>query len=141
MRNRSMSNQDIFPLSAEKRAEGYGTFPYVIVRIQGAVYMQFPIHFYTESNPQKPGLRVRVDSLMDEKQNFDDLFNVVRQFHQQINPIEAKAFKMCLVLSPDVCHFFEDNAFKFSDEIPEGGSLIDANYKMLAFNSPHYIID
>ena len=93
------------------------------------------------SNPQKPGLRVRVDSLNDEKQNFNDLFNVVRQFHQQINPIEAKAFKMCLVLSPHVCHFFEDNAFKFSDEIPEGGILIDSNYKEIASNSPHYIID
>lgn len=136
-----MSNQDIFPLSTEKRAQGYGTFPYVIVRIQGAVYMQFPIHFYVDSIPDKPGLRVRVDSLMDEKQNFNDLFNVVRQFHQQINPIENKAFKMCLVLSPNVCHFFEDNTFKFSDEIPEGGSLIDANYKMLAMNSSHYIID
>ena len=141
MRNQSMSNQDVFPLSAEKRAEGYGTFPYVIVRIQGAVYMQFPIHFYTESNPQKPGLRVRVDSLNDEKQNFNDLFNVVRQFDQQINTIDAKALKMCLVLSPHVCHFFEDNAFKFSDEIPEGGILIDSNYKEIAFNSPHYIID
>ncbi len=28
-----MSKQDIFHLSAEKRAQGYGTFPYVIVRI------------------------------------------------------------------------------------------------------------
>ena len=141
MRNQSMSNQDVFPLSAEKRAQGYGNFPYVIVRIQGAVYMQFPIHFYTDTNPNKPGLRVRVDSLMDEKQNFNGLFNVVRQFHQQINPVEAKTFKMCLVLSPNVCHFFEDNTFNFSDEIPEGGSLIDANYKMLAMNSLHYIID
>jgi hypothetical protein len=141
MRNQSMSNQDVFPLSAEKRAEGYGNFPYVIVRIQGAVYMQFPIHFYTDTNPNKPGLRVRVDSLMDEKQNFNGLFNVVRQFHQQINPVEDKAFKMCLVISPNVCHFFEDNTFNFSDEIPEGGSLIDANYKMLAMNSLHYIID
>ena len=140
MRNQSMSNQDVFPLSAEKRAQGYGNFPYVIVRIQGAVYMQFPIHFYTDTNPNKPGLRVRVDSLIDEKQNFNGLFNVVRQFHQQINPIENKAFKMCLVLSPNVCHFFEDNTFNFSDEIPEGGSLIDANYKMLAMNSSHYII-
>jgi hypothetical protein len=141
MRNQSMRNQDIFPLSAEKRAQGYGNFPYVIVRIQGAVYMQFPIHFYTDTNPNKPGLRVRVDSLMDEKQNFNGLFNVVRQFYQQINPVEAKAFKMCLVISPNVCHFFEDNTFNFSDEIPEGGSLIDANYKMLAMNSLHYIID
>ncbi len=136
-----MSNLDVFPLSAEKRAQCYGTFPYVIVRLQGAVYMQFPIHFYLDSIPDKPGLRVRVDSLLDEKKNFNDLFNVVRQFDQQINPIEAKALKMCLVLSPYVAHFFEDNAFKFSDEIPDGGCLMDANYKVLAMNSAHYRFD
>ena len=49
-----MSKLDVFPLSAEKRAQGYGTFPYVIVRIYGAVYMQFPIHFYLDSILDKP---------------------------------------------------------------------------------------
>ncbi|MFM1810374.1 MAG: hypothetical protein RLZZ382_1599 [Bacteroidota bacterium] len=136
-----MSSQDVLPLSAEKRAQGYGVFPYVILRLHGGVYMQFPIHFYEEKNPEKPGLRVRVDSLTNEKQNFSSLFNVVRQFHQQINPVEAKALKMCLVLAPFVAYFFEDNAFTFSDEIPEGGSLIDANYKVLALNSVHFVTD
>ena len=136
-----MSSHDVLPLSAEKCALGYGTFPYVILRVTGVVYMQFPIHFYEGKNPEKPGLRVRVDSLANEKQNFSSLFNVVRQFHQQINPVEAKALKMCLVLAPYVAYFFEDNAFTFSDEIPEGGSLIDSNYKVLALNSVHFITD
>ena len=136
-----MSAHDHLPLSAEQRAQGYGTFPYVILRITGGVYMQFPIHFYEEKNPEKPGLRVRVDSILNEKQNFSSLFNVVRQFHQQINPPDANALKMCLVLAPFVAYFFEDNAFTFSDEIPEGGSLIDSNYKVLALNSPHFVID
>lgn len=136
-----MSSYDVFPLSAKQRARGYGTFPYVILRITGGVYMQFPIHFYEEKNPEKPGLRVRVDSLTNEKQNFSSLFNVVRQFHQQINRQDVKALKMCLVLAPYVAYFFEDNAFAFSDEIPEGGSLIDSNYKVLALNSPHFVID
>ena len=136
-----MSNLEVFPLSAEKRAQGYGTFPYVIVRVQSAVYMQFPIHFYLDSIPDKPGLRVRVDSLSDEKQNLNSLFDVVRKFHQQINPVGATPWKMCLVLSPYVSHFYEDNLFNFSEEIPEGGSLIDSNYNVLALNSSHYIID
>jgi hypothetical protein len=136
-----MSNLEVFPLSAEKRAQGYGTFPYVIVRVQSAVYMQFPIHFYLDSIPDKPGLRVRVDSLSDEKQNLNSLFDVVRKFHQQINPVGVKPWKMCLVLSPSISHFFEDNIFSFSEEIPDGGSLIDSNYKVLALNSLHYIID
>ena len=136
-----MSSHDVLPLSAEKCALGYGTFPYVILRVTGGVYMQFPIHFYEGKNPEKPGLRVRVDSLTNENQNFSSLFNVVRQFHQQINPVEAKALKMCLVLAPYVAYFFEDNAFTFSDEIPEGGSLIDSNYKVLALNSVHFITD
>jgi hypothetical protein len=136
-----MSSHDVLPLSAEKCALGYGTFPYVILRVTGGVYMQFPIHFYEGKNPEKPGLRVRVDSLANEKQNFSSLFNVVRQFHQQINPVEAKALKMCLVLAPYVAYFFKDNAFTFSDEIPEGGSLIDSNYKVLALNSVHFVTD
>jgi hypothetical protein len=136
-----MCNLDVFPLSAEKRAQGYGTFPYVIVRVQSAVYMQFPIHFYLDAIPDKPGLRVRVDSLSDEKQNLNSLFDVVRKFHQQINPVGVKPWKMCLVLSPSISHFFEDNIFSFSEEIPDGGSLIDSNYKVLALNSLHYIID
>jgi hypothetical protein len=65
-----MSSQDVFPLSADKRAQGFGVFTYVILRLHGGVYMQFPIHFYEEKNPEKPGLRVRVDSLTNEKQNF-----------------------------------------------------------------------
>lgn len=136
-----MSNLEVFPLSAEKRAQGYGTFPYVIVRVQSAVYMQFPIHFYLDSIPDKPGLRVRVDSLSDEKQNLNSLFDVVRKFHQQINPVGVKPWKMCLVLSPSISHFFEDNIFSFSEEIPDGGSLIDSNYKVLALNSLHYVIN
>ena len=136
-----MSSHDVLPLSAEKCALGYGTFPYVILRVTGGVYMQFPIHFYEGKNPEKPGLRVRVDSLTNENQNFSSLFNMVRQFHQQINPVEAKALKMCLVLAPYVAYFFKDNAFTFSDEIPEGGSLIDSNYKVLALNSVHFITD
>jgi hypothetical protein len=94
-----------------------------------------------DSIPDKPGLRVRVDSLSDEKQNFNSLFDVVRKFHQQINPVGVKPWKMCLVLSPSISHFFEDSIFSFSEEIPDGGSLIDSNYKVLALNSLHYIID
>ncbi|MEY4142405.1 MAG: hypothetical protein RL110_1777 [Bacteroidota bacterium] len=133
-----MSSHDVLPLSDEKRAQGFGTFPYVILRVTGGVYMQFPIHFYEEKNPEKPGLRVRVDSLSNEKQNFGNLFNVVRQFHKQINPVEAKTFKLCLVLAPFVAYFFEDNAFTFSDEIPEGGSLMNSEHQIIAMNSPHF---
>lgn len=136
-----MSSQDVLPLSDETRAQGFGTFPYVILRVTGGVYMQFPIHFYEEKVPDKPGLRVRVDSITNKQQNYSSLFNVVRQFHQQINPVEAKTFKLCLVLAPFVAYFFEDNAFTFSDEIPKGGSLIDSNYKVLALNSAHFIVD
>lgn len=136
-----MSSYDVLPLSNEKRAQGFGTFPYVILRVTGGVYMQFPIHFYEEKNPEKPGLRVRVDSISNEKQNYSSLFNVVRQFHKQINPVEAKTFKLCVVLAPFVAYFFEDNAFTFSNEIPEGGSLIDSNYKVLALNSAHFVVD
>jgi hypothetical protein len=133
-----MSSHDVLPLSDEKRAQGFGTFPYVILRVTGGVYMQFPIHFYEEKNPEKPGLRVRVDSLSNEKQNFGNLFNVVRQFHKQINPVEAKTFKLCLVLAPFVAYFFEDNAFTFSEEIPTGGSLMNSDYQIIAMNSPHF---
>lgn len=136
-----MRSHDVLPLSDVKRAQGFGSFPYVILRVTGGVYMQFPIHFYQEQIPAKPGLRVRVDSIANEQQNYSSLFNVVRQFHKQINPVEAKAFKLCVVLAPFVAYFFEDNAFTFSDEIPEGGSLIDSNYKVLALNSAHFVVD
>jgi hypothetical protein len=136
-----MSLHDVLPLSEEKRAQGFGTFPYVILRVTAGVFMQFPIHFYENKNPEKPGLRVRVDSISNEKQNYSSLFNVVRQFHMQINPTEAKAMKMCLVLAPFVAYFFEHGAFTFSDEIPHGGSLIDSNFKVLALNSAHFVTD
>lgn len=136
-----MKTETALPLSSGRKAQGYGTFPYVIVRILGGTYMQFPIHFYEHKNPEKPGLRVHVDSLQNEEHNFTLLFHVVRQFHEQINSSETSELKMCLVISQNEAYFFEENEFKFSNEIPEGGSLIDAQYKVLALNSAHFILD
>ena len=136
-----MKTKDTFPLSSERKAQGFGTFPYVIVRVLGGTYMQFPIHLYEHTNPEKPGLRVRVDSLQNEEHNFTLFFHVVRQFHEQINSSETSELKICLVISQNEAYFFEENEFKFSNEIPEGGSLIDSQYKVLALNSAHFILD
>lgn len=136
-----MNNLDVLPLSAEKRAQGYGKFPYVIVRLQGGVYMQYPIHFYEDGKLEKPGLRILVDSVQNEEHNFNLLFEIVRDFHNKINPEKDHVSKICLVLSPTKAYFYEENEFNFSNEIPEGGALFDTQYKMMAMNSPHYVID
>jgi hypothetical protein len=133
-----MSSHDVLPLSDVKRAQGFGSFPYVILRVTGGVYMQFPIHFYEEQIPAKPGLRVRVDSIANEQQNYSSLFNVVRQFHHQINSDKETPHKLCLVLSPFIAYFYHEGTFEFSEEIPTGGSLMNSEYQIIAMNSPHF---
>jgi len=136
-----MSSQDVFPLSAEKRAQGYGRFPYLILRINSGVYMQFPIHFYTTEIPDLPGLRVCVADTEHEKNNFSSLFGVVQRFNAQINPVDKTIFKLCLVLTPRLAYFFEVRCFTLSEDIPFGGSLINSEYKVLALNSAHFLTD
>ena len=133
-----MTPLTVISLSAAHRAQGYGSFPYVIVRMLGGVYMQFPIHFYEEKIPAKPGLRVKVDSIANEQKNYSSLFNVVRQFHQQINPNKETTHKVCLVLSPFIAYFYHEGIFEFSEEIPTGGSLINSEYHIMSMNSPHF---
>ena len=65
-----MSNQEellVRTISIENQQAGYGRFPYVILRINSAIYMQFPIHFILENQEKETleGLRIAVDKIED----------------------------------------------------------------------------
>jgi len=49
-------------LSAEDIAQGHGQFPYVIVRMYYAFYMQMPIHFVSEKKEGLKGIKVLTDA-------------------------------------------------------------------------------
>ncbi|MFN5637132.1 MAG: hypothetical protein ACK454_07510, partial [Flavobacteriales bacterium] len=76
-----MSSLNPLILSAERSAEGYGRFPYVIVRVQPTVYLQFPIHFYHHEHPDLPGLRVRVNDSTEFDACMATLFSVMQGFY------------------------------------------------------------
>ncbi|MFN5636781.1 MAG: hypothetical protein ACK454_05695, partial [Flavobacteriales bacterium] len=126
-------------LSPERSAQGFGRFPYVIVRVQPTLYLQFPIHFYHGVNPELPGLRVRVDDSTELDACMATLFSVMQGFYAQVNGNEAVPYRMCLVLRSNLAYFWEKEGIMLSREIPEGGALMDGQYKVLSLNSSHYI--
>lgn len=134
-----MSSLNPLILSAERSAEGYGRFPYVIVRVQPTVYLQFPIHFYHHEHPDLPGLRVRVNDSTELDACMATLFSVMQGFYAQVNGNEAVPYRMCLVLRSNLAYFWEKEGIMLSREIPEGGALMDGQYKVLSLNSSHYI--
>lgn len=126
-------------LSPERSAQGFGRFPYVIVRVQPTLYLQFPIHFYHGVNPELPGLRVRVDDSSEHDACIATLYSVMQSFYAQVNADEAVPYRMCLVLGATLAYFWEKDGIVLSREIPEGGVLMDSQYQPLSENTVHYV--
>lgn len=127
---------------------GYGKFPYVILKVGHALFMQIPIHFNVDNDFLNfPGTHINDVSEIDLK-NYEN--NKLSPLHEKIinhclwmkNKIEAdsgKIIKMCLVEGPEVSYYFDGVDINFSTNIPGYGALLTQDYKVIGMNAKHYL--
>lgn len=149
-----MSNTSITPSSfgeVRKFPPGYGTFPYLIIRMQHAVYMQIPIKLDASDSgaPKKPG--IQIPNLSPEQRaayavNLDsevhDLLVLHFRMWKQKTEFYSKGRKIecCIVEAPDRAYYFKDKEEVKSSSIPRGGTLLSASSDVIGMNVPHYRI-
>ena len=119
---------------------GYGSFPYVIVRLGPARYLQLPIHRVTrEEEPLLSGIFIsekeKPDPQVRREHNLDALMQVREQHYDKV----GKNLPMCLVEGPeDAIYVDEQGNASENSSIPKGGVLISATHEIISMEGPHY---
>ena len=128
--------------------KGYGKFPYVILKVGYALFMQIPIHFNKNNDIiNYPGSHINGVSETDLN-TYED--NKLSSLHEKIiehcqwmkNKIEVdkgENVKMSLVEGPDVSYYFDKDEIKFSTNIPSGGTLLTQDNKVIGLNVKHHL--
>lgn len=119
---------------------GYGKFPYIIIRIGSARYIQIPIHRVTgKAKPDLPGICISEEGTTDpsvQKQHNLDALMQVRQQHFEKH---GKIFRMCLIEGPEEAVYVEEQGeIENHTSIPTGGVLLTGSHKILSMSGPHF---
>ena len=149
-----MSNTPITPTpfgEVSKFPPGYGTFPYLIIRMQHAVYMQIPIQLEASNPgaPSRPGIQIpniSEEQLASYAANLDSEVHELLVLHfrmwKQKTEFYNKGRKIecCIVEAPDQAYYFKDKEEVKSSSIPRGGTLLSTTSAIIGMNVPHYRI-
>ena len=129
---------------------GYGQFPYLIIRMQYAVYMQIPIQLEVTQpgTSKKPGIlipnlsaeqRAAYESNLDSEVH-DLLVEHFRMWKQKTEFYNSgQKIECCIVEAPDRAYYFKGKEEQKSSAIPSGGTLLSASSDVIAMNVPHFI--
>lgn len=130
---------------------GYGEFPYLILKVGHALYMQIPIHFLKEGEEvdvkKHPGTQVRnvkekVLKESRESQIFllqDEILATTEFVLSKIQSTKPeKNLEACLVLGQKRALYFRDGRFTPQVYIPTGGALLDQMGNIIGMNVEHY---
>lgn len=134
---------------SEKRMfrSGYGKFPYIILKAGYAMFMQIPIHFNAGGDfDTYPGTHIDEVSKAEleeyQKEKKGKLHQILLDHCQRIKTkIETdfnKECNICLVEGPETAYYFDKETITFSARIPNGGTLLTQENKILAMNTAHY---
>jgi hypothetical protein len=136
--NQLINNNPEYALSKESIAKGHGKFPYIIVRMHHAVYMQMPIHFIAEKPIGLTGIFVNspIDDILE---NSSYLMKVATEYREHLDSKKNQKHRMCLVLSPLQAYYFEENEIRFCTSIPSGGTLVNSSKNVIAMANSHFI--
>jgi hypothetical protein len=132
-------NSDIgISLSPEDIARGYGQFPYVIVRMHYAIYMQMPIHFVSDKKEGLKGIIAKSDAenFID---NFPYLIEVASEFKRSLDTKNNRNHRLCVVVGKDQAYYFEEDQIRFNASIPSGGTLVNSDKQVIAMGQSHFI--
>ena len=130
---------------------GYGTFPYLILRMQYAVYMQIPIRLEAAEPGGSPLPGIQFPNISEEQRaeyavNLDsevhDLLVLHFRMWKQKTEFYSKGRKIecCIVEAPDRAYYFKEKEEVKSSSIPRGGTLLSTTSDIIAMNVPHYRI-
>ena len=122
----------------EDIARGYGKFPYVIVRMHYAIYMQMPIHFVSERKEGLKGIIVKSDA-ENNIDNFPYLIEVAADYKRHLDTKDNRNHRLCVVVGKDQAYYFEEDEIRFSTSIPSGGTLGNSEQKIIAMAHDHFI--
>lgn len=142
-------NKPVFTVS--QFPGGYGKFPYIMMRVYHAIYMQVPIHLIPEG-VEGDYIKQRGTHLTDvpwdefklpleqriENQH-ERLVEVTKWCKHKIETDRKKFFQWCLVEGPQKCYYFEGDDVVFSDQIPWGGTLLTQENVIIAMNRKHWV--
>ena len=122
----------------EDIARGYGKFPYVIVRMHYAIYMQMPIHFVSEKKEGLKGIKVltNAENFID---NFPYLIEVASNYKRDLDAKNNLNHRLCLVVGKDQAYYFEEDEIRFNTSIPTGGVLVNSEQQIIAMAHEHFI--
>jgi hypothetical protein len=125
-------------LSPEAIALGHGQFPYVIVRMHYAIYMQMPIHFVSDKKEGLKGIIAKSDAenFID---NFPYLIEVASEFKRSLDTKNNRNHRLCVVVGKDQAYYFEEDKIRFNASIPSGGTLVNSDKQVIAMGQSHFI--
>jgi hypothetical protein len=129
---------------SENFSQGYGVFPYIIIREWHGVYRQVPITIRSIDEHQSK-MKYTVENtnsstndskeLMKDEHFIESLKNLALLAHQDYKK------RSCLVLSPGRCLYFEDGSVvEVSKSIPAGGKLLDISNETIGHGGIHHKI-
>jgi hypothetical protein len=129
---------------------GYGTFPYLIIRMHYAVYMQIPIQLEAPKPGDPPRTGIQIPNLSEEQRtgyaaNLDSevhelLVEHVRMWKQKTEFYnKGRKIECCIVEAPDRAYYFKEKEEVKSPSIPSGGTLLSASSDIIGMNVPHFL--
>jgi hypothetical protein len=127
-----------FGISRSHVDMGYGKFPYVIIRLHYAIYMQIPIHFVKEDEKGLKGILIQTES-DNPKEQQSLLLNAIWKFKKHIDAQKKNSHRLCVVLDPNQAYYFGPDGLNFSHSIPAGGTLIANQNEFVAMGHPHHV--
>jgi hypothetical protein len=136
--NQTDHNDIGITFTPEDIARGYGKFPYVIVRMHYAIYMQMPIHFVSERKEGLKGIFVKSDA-ENNIDNFPYLIEVAAEYKRHLDTKDNRNHRLCVVVGKDQAYYFEEDEIRFSTSIPSGGTLVNSEQKIIAMAHDHFI--
>ena len=134
----SDNNEISAPLSRQAIAQGYGRFPYIIVRMHYAVYMQMPIHFVAGPIPGKKGILVQTNKETREE-NYQHLIDVTSRYKNNLDNKSNRNHRLCVVVGKDQAYYFEEDKIRFNASIPFGGTLVNSDQQVIGMGHEHFI--
>lgn len=138
MMNQKDKNDIGITFTPEDIARGYGKFPYLIVRMHYAIYMQMPIHFISEKKEGLRGIFVKSDA-ENFNDNFPYLIEVAADYKRNLDIKNNRHHRLCVVVGKDQAYYFEEDEIRFSTSIPSGGTLVNSEQQIIAMAHEHFI--
>ena len=129
---------------SENFSQGYGEFPYIIIREWHGVYRQVPVTL-GDLDEHQAKLKYSIDNTIAGNTQYKKLLRN-ELFIESLKKLALQAHidynkPSCLVLSPKRCIYFEDGRIENeSKSIPAGGKLLDMNGETIGQGGIHYKI-